>query len=73
MAKTTKRPATLSEELRAAIADNSLSINRLAIESGVDQAVLQRFVTGERDLRLGSAEKIAAYLGLHLAKWDKAK
>ena len=70
--KHTAKLPTLTEQLLAAIADSGLSVNRLSKDSGVEQSSLQRFVTGERDMRLSNANKLAACLGLHLAKRDKA-
>ena len=59
---------TMEETLRKAIADSELSYSRLAQESGVVALAIGRFVRGERDLRLESAGKIAAALGLRLSK-----
>lgn len=66
--KRTSKFPTLTEQLLQAIADSGLSVNRLAKDSGVEQSSLQRFVTGERDMRLSNANKLAACLGLHLTK-----
>ena len=66
--KKSNRTLTLTEQLSAAIADSGLSIYRIAKDSGVPQATLQRFVSGQRDMRLSNANKVAAYLELHLTK-----
>ena len=71
MAKGTKKQPHLSDQLRTAIDDSGLTIYRIAKDSGVEPTALMRFYHGERDIRLGSAEKVAARLGLHLAKRDK--
>lgn len=66
-----KPPETISDQLRAVIKARSLTaygINRL---SGVNIAMIQRFINGERDLRLGTVDKIAAALGLRLCEVTK--
>ena len=69
MARRTKRTArtlTLSEQLRAAIAESGQSLQQLAQESGVDVAALSRFVRGERTLTMTTADRLAAYLKLQV-------
>lgn len=61
------RPA-LSETLREAIRNSSLSVYRLAKASGVSPAVITRFLKGQRDLRLSTVEKLAEVLGLELVQ-----
>ncbi len=56
----------IDEQLRAALAESKLSAYALAKESGVDAAVLSRFLSGERDITLGTAAKLAHVLGLTL-------
>lgn len=57
----------LTERLRKAILTSKQSRYAIAIGAGIDHAVLRRFVHGERDITLGTAEHLAAYLGLELA------
>jgi plasmid maintenance system antidote protein VapI len=54
------------EAIKKAVAETGKSVNAIATESGVPQAVLQRFVTGKRGLTLETAEKLCVYLGLEL-------
>lgn len=56
----------IDEQLRAALAESKLTAYALAKESGVDAAVLSRFLSGERDITLGTAAKLAHVLGLSL-------
>lgn len=61
-----KPAATLVDQLRAAIRDSGLTVYRLAKNSGVSQPVIDRFLTGERDIRLETAAKLATALNLEL-------
>jgi DNA-binding phage protein len=62
----TKRKATMTETLRQAVGHTGKRMTVIAREAGVSQPILFRFVSGERDLTLRSAEKLAVYLGLEL-------
>lgn len=62
----------LTERLRKAILTSKQSRYAIAIGAGIDHAVLRRFVHGERDITLGTAEHLAEYLGLELVP-KKAK
>ena len=61
-----KKPRALADQLRAAICESGLTHYRLAELSGVAAAVLSRFASGERDIRLETAGRIADVLGLEL-------
>jgi plasmid maintenance system antidote protein VapI len=63
-----KKQATVSDALKAAVVASGQSINAVAVGAGVPQSALARFIAGERDLRLATADKLAAYLGLSLIK-----
>ena len=56
----------LSDPLKKAIARSQKSPSQLAKEANVSQVVLTQFLTGQRDLRLATAEKLAHVLGLKL-------
>jgi len=51
---------TLPDALRQAIEASGKSANQLQVESGVSHTVINRFLKGERDLRLSTADKLAA-------------
>lgn len=65
MTTTTQTP--LTDWLRAAIADSGLSSYAVAKAAGVSTQVVSRWLKGERDLTLGTADKVASGLGLHPA------
>ncbi len=56
---------SLSEQLREAIRTYG-SVYAVARDSGVSQTILNRFVRGERDLTLETAEKLTEFFGLGL-------
>ena len=54
--------------LRAAIVDSGLSHYRIAKDAGITADIVSRFVTGERQLKIESAGRIAEVLGLELVQ-----
>jgi len=58
--------ARINDQLRKAIEKDGESFYALAKRSGVNAVVISRFACGERDLRLETAAKLAAALGLEL-------
>lgn len=56
--------AGLAEQLRAAIIGSGLTHYRIAKDAGIKPDILDRFVSGERDVRLQTAEKIGRVLGI---------
>jgi plasmid maintenance system antidote protein VapI len=63
-----KEPAPISDLLRQTIADSGIPLKRLERETGVTRASIMRFVRGSQFLRLDMADRLAAYLGLRLAR-----
>lgn len=61
-----KSETYLENQIRAAIKNSGLSINRLAKDSGVSQPVLCRFMNKTRGITLTTASKLAESLGLEL-------
>src|SRR5260370_19213692 len=57
----------LSQALRDTLRDSDQSMYQIAQDTGVSQIVVSRFVSGERDIRLATADKLAEALGLKLA------
>jgi len=62
-----RKPKPIDAALKAAITKSGLTHYALGQAAGVSPAQLDRFVAGERDLRLGTAARLAAALGLELA------
>jgi DNA-binding phage protein len=57
---------SLSDVIRETIERDGRTIYRLSLDSGVNQAVLGRFVRGERDMNLRTADRVCRALGLEL-------
>ena len=57
----------LSQALRDALRASDKSMYQIAQEAGVSQIVVSRFISGEGDIRMGTADKLAEALGLKLA------
>jgi plasmid maintenance system antidote protein VapI len=57
---------TIADRLRRAVRDRGQAVNAVAKAAGVAQPVLYRFMTGERDLTLDTAQRLADYFGLEL-------
>lgn len=58
---------TNSEILRREIERSGLPVAVIAVEARIPQPTLSRFVNG-KDLRLTTADKLAAYFGLELMR-----
>ncbi len=67
-APTEKALGRLSQALRDALRASDKSMYQIAQTAGVSQIVVSRFVSGERDIRMATADRLAEALGLHLAK-----
>jgi DNA-binding phage protein len=53
-----------------AIEASGKSVRSVALNAGISQPQLHRFMTGERDLLLDAVDKLAKSLGLELRKID---
>lgn len=60
-------PDSLSAELREAIRASPRTVYDLCKTAHISPIVVSRFLSGERDIRLATAEKLASVLGLKLA------
>ena len=57
----------LSQALKDALRASNKSMYQLAQDAGVAQIVVSRFLSGERDIRMATADKLAAALGMKIA------
>jgi len=57
----------LSQALKDALRASDKSMYQIAQEAGISQIVVSRFLSGERDIRMATADKLAEALGLKLA------
>ena len=63
----------LTREIRQAIAEDGRNLNALAVDAGVDQAAVRRFMSRERSLSLESADRLAVALGLSLVRKSRPR
>ncbi len=61
-----KKPASIVDQLRRAIQGSGLTHYRIAKDAGIRPDILDRLVSGERDVRLETAAKVARVLKLEL-------
>jgi plasmid maintenance system antidote protein VapI len=57
---------TPSEALKRAILKSGQTRYRVAKEAGISWPTLDRFLRGERDIYMATADRLCAYLGLEL-------
>ena len=57
---------SLSELLRRSIRDSGRSVEEIASDAGVSPIVIARFVSGERDIHMATADRLARSLGLEV-------
>ena len=56
----------ISDALRSAIQASPKSIYQICKEAGISQIVVSRFLSGERDIRLATADRLAKALGIEV-------
>ncbi|HEY2414540.1 MAG TPA: helix-turn-helix transcriptional regulator [Pirellulaceae bacterium] len=54
----------ISDALRTAVKASPKSVYQICKESGISQIVVSRFLSGERDIRLATADRLAHALGI---------
>jgi len=59
-----RRTGTMSELLRAALAEGRESLNAIQRATGIKRQSLATFLRGESTLRLDAADKLAAHFGI---------
>src|SRR3954453_10157561 len=78
MGKTTKRhtraaQGSLSNRLREIIRARGMTAYGLARDADLDPGIVQRFLTGRRDIRLETADRLVGALGLKLVESAKGR
>ena len=63
----------LSEQLRAALAAKGDSLYVVSRETGIPYTTLHRFAAAGGSMRMASADKLAAYLGVRLVVDERRK
>jgi transcriptional regulator with XRE-family HTH domain len=66
-----KRP--IADRLREVIRARDLPAHRVAVAAGVSPSMIRRFLDDDRDIRLGTADKLATALGLRLVEGGGAE
>lgn len=61
-----RRQQPISDQLRAAIRDADVTVYRIAKSTGVDPAILSKFLSGERGLSLPTIDLIGEFLDVKL-------
>lgn len=56
----------ISGALRRAIQASPKSVYQICKETGISQIVVSRFLSGERDIRLATADRLARALGIEV-------
>ena len=59
-------PDSLSQALKKSLQESDKTVYQIAKEAGVSQIMISRFLSGERDIRMATADKLAHALGLRL-------
>jgi len=59
-------PDSMSESLRRAIERSDRSLHEIAREAGVSETMVSQFLSGQRDIRMATADRLANVLGLKL-------
>jgi ribosome-binding protein aMBF1 (putative translation factor) len=59
-------PGSVSQALKRALETSDLTVYEIAKRAEVSQIIISRFLSGERDIRMATADKLAQVLGLKL-------
>jgi plasmid maintenance system antidote protein VapI len=58
----------LNEILKKAINDCGKNRNRISIDTGIDPAILCKYVNGKRGIKADTADKLLQYFGYKIVK-----
>jgi plasmid maintenance system antidote protein VapI len=62
------KPKTVSTRIRDAVGNGEVSRYRIALDCGISESSLSRFVAGEQGLSMQAIDTLAEYFGLELTK-----
>jgi transcriptional regulator with XRE-family HTH domain len=68
-----KNLPTLSEQLRQIVADCPISLCELSRQTGINKAVLSKFIRGQRGMLLESLDKLGRYFRLRVVAEEKPR
>jgi hypothetical protein len=68
-----KQAKQFSDEIRAAVENCGMTRYRISKLTGIDAAVLCRFVQGQVGLSMDSLDKLAECIGLHVQSEQKPR
>lgn len=60
----TPEAGALSDALKKAIESSPKSVYQICQDAGISQIVVSRFLSGQRDIRLATADRLAKALGI---------
>ena len=63
-----KQSVTFSNQLREAVRNSESTCYAISKETGIDQAVLSKFLRGERGMLIPSIDALVEYLNLELSE-----
>ena len=70
---TKRQPKKLSDQLREAIRNAGCSRYEICRQTGIDQSVLSKFMSGERGVSLATADLLCDFLEVGLTKQRRGK
>jgi hypothetical protein len=59
-------PKSIADSLKRAIRESGRSVCQISKDSGIAEIVIARFLSGERDIRMATADKLARALHMQL-------
>ncbi len=59
-------PDSISETLKRAIKNSDRSVYQISKDAGVSHTMVDQFLSGRRDIRMTTADRLASVLGLRL-------
>jgi transcriptional regulator with XRE-family HTH domain len=68
-----KKQAKMSDQIRDAVSSSDVSRYRIALETGIEQSTLSRFMGGTGGMTVETLDKLGEYLGLEIVFKRKPK